>query len=190
MKLQMGNEGNRLMTGDAPLIVTVRFDDASFAHFQAMRQRHFPPARNHIPAHLTLFHHLPGARIGWIAQELDRVARTTPVLAGRVTGLRHLGKGVAYDLDCPELERMRAVLSGVFADVLTPQDRQRIRPHVTIQNKVAPHQARRLFDDLGAGFQPFAFQATGFLLWHYRGGPWDRAGQFLFDGPADGFGTA
>lgn len=172
------------MTDEAPLILTVQLDDASFAHFQAMRQRHFPPARNHIPAHLTLFHHLPGARIGWITQELARLAQASAPVPGRVAGLRFLGKGVAYEIDCPEIERLRAVLSGVFADHLTPQDRQRIRPHVTIQNKVAPADARRLFDDLSAGFQPFAVQATGFLLWRYRGGPWDAAGRFPFAGSA------
>ncbi|MFC3169290.1 2'-5' RNA ligase family protein [Paracoccus fontiphilus] len=178
------------MTDDAPLILTLRMDDASFALFQAMRQRHFPAARNHIPAHLTLFHHLPGARIGWITQELSRVAEATASLMGRVAGLRFLGRGVAYDLDCPGIERLRAVLSGIFADVLTAQDRQRIRPHVTIQNKVAPAEARRLFDDLSARFQPLAFEATGFLLWRYRGGPWDAAGWFPFGGSAGGMGLA
>mgnify|MGYP002716522328 CR=1 FL=1 len=168
------------MTDDAPLILTARFDEASFAHFQAMRQRHFPPARNHIPAHLTLFHHLPGNRLGWITQELERMAEATPPLTGRVTGLRFLGKGVAYEIDCPGIERLREALSGTFADHLTPQDRQRIRPHVTIQNKVAPDEARRLFEDLSAGFQPFSVGVTGFLLWRYRGGPWDAAGRFPF----------
>ncbi|WP_207102399.1 2'-5' RNA ligase family protein [Paracoccus shandongensis] len=170
------------MSDDAPLILTAQLDNASFAHFQTMRQRHFPAARNHIPAHLTLFHHLPGDRIGWIAQELDRMAADTAPVAGRVAGLRFLGKGVAYDLDCPGIERLRAALSAIFADHLTPQDRQRIRPHVTIQNKAAPADARRLFDDLSAGFQPFPFTATGFLLWRYRGGPWDAAGEFPFAG--------
>ena len=170
------------MTDDAPLILTARFDEASFADFQAMRQRHFPAARNHIPAHLTLFHHLPGAHIDWITEELERMAEATPALTGCVAGLRFLGKGVAYDLDCPGIEQLRAALSGIFADHLTPQDRQRIRPHVTIQNKVVPDQARRLFDGLSAGFRPFPVEVTGFLLWRYRGGPWDAAGRFPFRG--------
>lgn len=175
---------------DAPLILTVRFDGASFDRFQAMRQKHFPPARNHIPAHLTLFHHLPGARIGWIIDTLRPVAARAAPVTGRVTGVRFLGKGVAYDLDCPEIERMRSDLSAIFADVLTPQDRQRIRPHVTIQNKVAPDEARALCDDLRAGFRPFAFTATGLLLWRYRGGPWDAAGAFPFKGLPDRPGDA
>lgn len=173
------------MADDDPLILTAQLDDASFAHFQAMRQRHFPPARNHIPAHLTLFHHLPGHRISWVVQELQGICLTAAPLPGRVAGLRFLGKGVAYDLDCPGLEQLRSRLAAIFATVLTPQDRQRIRPHVTIQNKVAPSEARRLFDDLSTGFQPFPFTVTGLLLWRYRGGPWDPAGRFPFPGAAD-----
>lgn len=172
------------MTDDAPLILTARFDDASFARFQALRQRHFPPARNHVPAHLTLFHHLPGPRIGWICEAVRRLADGAAPVAGRVSGLRFLGKGVAYELECSPLERMRADLAGVFADVLTAQDRQRIRPHVTIQNKAAPAEARSLFDALCTEFRPFSVTMTGLLLWRYRGGPWDGAGEFAFRGGA------
>jgi 2'-5' RNA ligase superfamily protein len=39
-------------------ILTVRLDDASFGRLQDWRMRHFPPERNYLPAHLTLFHTL------------------------------------------------------------------------------------------------------------------------------------
>lgn len=177
-----GATGCRFMTDDAPLILTVRLDAASFVFFEDLRQRHFPSQRNHIPAHVTLFHHLPGDRIGLVTAELERAAGTVPTMAGRVSGLRFLGKGVAFHLECPGIEALRADLAGRFADALTRQDQGRIRPHVTVQNKVAPDMARRLFDDLSAGFRPFAFRATGLLLWRYRGGPWDAAGSFPFRG--------
>ncbi|MDQ1899962.1 2'-5' RNA ligase family protein [Paracoccus sp. WLY502] len=173
------------MADDDPLILTAWLDDRSFDVFQTMRQRHFPPARNHIPAHLTLFHHLPGAGIGWITQDLQDAARNFSPMEGRVSGLRFLGRGVAYDIDCPGIERLRDGLSAIFSQALTPQDRQRIRPHVTIQNKVAPSEARALFDELSADFRPFPLTIRGLLLWHYRGGPWDGAGRFRFGAPAD-----
>lgn len=174
-----------MMANDDPLVLTAWLDDSSFDVFQAMRQRHFPPARNHIPAHLTLFHHLPGADIGWITQELQRTARNLAPLEGRVTRLRFLGRGVAYDIDCLAIERLRDGLSAIFSQVLTPQDRQRIRPHVTIQNKVPSAEARALFDELSADFQPFPLTIRGLLLWHYRGGPWDEAGRFPFGAAAE-----
>ncbi len=43
-----------------PLIVTARFDPIAASLFQRLRDAHFPPARNIVPAHCTLFHHLPG----------------------------------------------------------------------------------------------------------------------------------
>ena len=44
----------------APLILTLKLDQASFTRLDALRQAHFPPERNWLSAHLTLFHHLPG----------------------------------------------------------------------------------------------------------------------------------
>lgn len=172
------------MADDDPLILTAWLDDTSFEFFQTMRQRHFPPARNHIPAHLTLFHHLPGDGIGWITQELQKVAQELAPFEGQVARLQFLGRGVAYDIDCPAIERLRDDLSATFSQVLIPQDRQRIRPHVTIQNKVASAEARALFDGLSAEFRPFPLTIRGLLLWHYRGGPWDEAGRFPFGVPA------
>ena len=74
---------------------------------------------------------------------------------------------------------MREALAADWRDRLTAQDRQGYRPHVTIQNKVTPAEARttqeRLLDVL-----PIAGELQGLRLWHYRGGPWDEAGRFAF----------
>jgi hypothetical protein len=43
-----------------PLIVTLLLDDAAQARFDRLRAAHFPSARNHLAAHVTLFHALPG----------------------------------------------------------------------------------------------------------------------------------
>ncbi|MDY8109852.1 2'-5' RNA ligase family protein [Fulvimarina sp. 2208YS6-2-32] len=175
------------MSDDAPLILTVKFDDPGFERFQRMRKAHFPAAKNYIPAHLTLFHHLPGDRIDAVIAHLVEVASRQRPIPCRVSGLRFLGKGIAYEVDCHELERLRADLAGHFYDALTAQDRQRIKPHVTIQNKADPVAARTLYDVLESDFEPFPFEVTGLLLWRYRGGPWDPAGEFSFaHGRSDG----
>ena len=57
---------------------------------------------------------------------------------------------------------------------LTGQDRQRWRPHVTVQNKVEPEVARRLHADLSAAFTPYDAVAGGWRLFRYRGGPWEH----------------
>ncbi|MGG5811984.1 2'-5' RNA ligase family protein [Falsiroseomonas sp. CW058] len=164
----------------APLILTLALDPAAFARLDAERRAHFPPGRNLIPAHLTLFHHLPGAELPAVAARLAQVAAATPPLALRVAGLRFLGRGVAYEIESPPLRALRAGLAEAWRDWLTPQDRQGWRPHVTVQNKAAPDAARALFEEMRADFAPWAAVGEGLLLWHYRGGPWDAAGRFGF----------
>lgn len=165
-----------------PLILTLGLDAGSFARLDALRRAHFPPALNRIPAHVTLFHHLPGAAEGEVAATLAHACAATPAFAVRVTGLRSLGRGVALSLEAPEAARLRADLARGWEAWLTPQDRQGWRPHVTVQNKVAPDVARATLAALAAGFAPWEARAQGLLLWRYRGGPWEAAGEFPFTG--------
>ncbi len=164
--------------GAAPLILTLGFDAASFAVFDGLRRAHFPAGLNKIPAHLTLFHHLPGTRLDDVMAEVARQAAMTPVFSVQVNGLRKLGRGVAFTIVSPELIALRARLAHTFADDLIPQDRQGFRPHVTIQNKVTPAAANLLFEQMGEWFTPWTATAEALLLWHYRGGPWEAAGRF------------
>lgn len=167
---------------DRPLILTLRLDEPSFERFDRLRRRFFPPERNFIPAHLTLFHHLPGEREAQIAAHLRTVAQHAPPFTLDVTGPRSLGRGVAFALAGEALGALRGRLARDWADLLAPQDRQKFRPHVTVQNKVAPDAAWALHDALAQDFTPFTVQGTGLLLWRYRGGPWEAAGTFPFGG--------
>ncbi len=164
-------------------VLTLKLDDASQARFETLRRAHFPPERNQIPAHLTLFHALPGE--DWIADALELVAQNTQEFSLRVTGVRSLGKGVAYSLSSPELAGVHAALAEQFATMLPAQDRQRFMPHVVVQNKVTPQAARELLTELQQSFVPWTVQAVGLDLWHYLGGPWEHAHTFAFQ-PARG----
>ncbi len=163
------------------LILTLRLDEASFARFEGERRAHFPPERNFIPAHLTLFHALRDEEE--VTARLGAVCAATPALSLRVSGLRSLGRGVAYEIEAPELIRLRCDLAAHWHEALTPQDRQGWRPHVTVQNKVAPEAARTLLAELSARFQPWEARGEGLLLWRYLGGPWEALGEFPFTGP-------
>jgi 2'-5' RNA ligase superfamily len=167
----------------APLILTLGLDPAAFARLDAARRAHFPPARNLIPAHLTLFHALPGEQEPAIAAVLEAEAAAVPSIGLRVAGLRFLGRGVAYSVESAPLAALRARLAARFAPWLDAQDRQGWRPHVTVQNKVAPEVARATLRALEAGFAPWAARSESLLLWRYLGGPWEAVGEFRF---ADG----
>ena len=55
-----------------------------------------------------------------------------------------LGEGTALRIESPELEDLHDDLAEALHGLLTPQDQAPWRPHVTIQNKVEPREARRL----------------------------------------------
>ena len=164
----------------APLILTLALDASSTACFEALRQEHFPPERNLVPAHLTLFHHLPGDQIADIVAETTAACRERAAFPIEATGLRFLGRGVAYTVESAELTTLRASHARAWAPWLTPQDRQPFRPHVTVQNKAAPAEARALLERLSAGFAPFPVRAEGLLPWRYLGGPWEGVGRYPF----------
>lgn len=170
------------MTRPAPLILTLGLDRTAFARLDGERRAHFPPERNLIPAHLTLFHALPGEAEAAVAARLAAAAAAQAPLDLRFAGLRFLGRGVAHVVESPGLLALRASLAAGFAPWLGAQDRQGWRPHVTIQNKVAPEVARATLRDFEARFAPWEARGEALLLWRYLGGPWEAAGEFRFAG--------
>ncbi|MDQ2769189.1 MAG: 2'-5' RNA ligase family protein [Bacteroidota bacterium] len=164
----------------APLILTLALDNAAQTYFNALRRQHFPPQINYLAAHLTLFHHLPGAELGAVQSHLQALAATLHPMALHVAGLRSLGRGVAFSIESDELRALHRQLQAEFAPHLTPQDRQKLQPHITIQNKVDPTQARQLLTTLEADFAPFGAVGTGLHLWAYQGGPWESLAEFGF----------
>ena len=164
---------------EEPLIVTLLLEREAQERFDRLRAAHFPAGRNHLAAHVTLFHALPGEQVDAVSADLADAVRR-PAFDVAVTGLRLLGRGVAYTLEAPELTALRAGLAAAWEPWLTPQDRQRHAPHVTVQNKVDPTVARVLYERLAAGFEPYRVRARGLGLWRYLGGPWAPIGEHPF----------
>ncbi len=167
-----------------PLIVTLQLDGEAQARFEAERRRFYPARLNRIPAHISLFHALPGEEESSIRAELESLARSTKPFPVEVHDLMRLGRGVAYAVRAPELAEVHAALRAAWLPWLSRQDQQPFRPHIVVQNKVDPGEARALYDRLAAGFRPSEAQAAGLLLWQYEGGPWTSAGEFTFAGQA------
>lgn len=92
----------------------------------------------------------------------------------------NLGRGVAYRIQAPLLDRLREALVDAWLPLLSAQDRAGFRPHITIQNKAEPAEAKALSSALTATFEPVRFTIVGLDLWRYLGGPWKAAGQFRF----------
>ncbi len=165
----------------APIIVTALMGASDFAWADGMRRAHFPPERNHIPAHISLFHHLPPARLDELMRLLRGFAALSPPRA-RLGQVMMLGRGVAYRVESEELLAMRAEVAEAFRHDLVPQDQGNPRLHITVQNKVEPAVAKALHAELSAQFDPRPLAVAGLAAWHYLGGPWRLAGQVKFRG--------
>lgn len=166
----------------APIIVAATFGAADFRMLDGLRRAHFPPDRNLIPAHLTLFHHLPPSLAGELDARLRSATRRIKRPSAMVEGVMSLGRGVALQVRSAALSAIRDELANAFAGCLTPQDSAGWRPHVTIQNKVSPQEAKSLFATLAAGFTPWPLVITGLAAHHYRGGPWELIAEHRFSG--------
>ena len=165
-----------------PLILTLKIDDVSQERFDRLREENFPENRNFIPAHLTLFHKLPGDQEPEIAATLGEFCRRQRPFFLLATDLVFMGRGVGYKLESSGLPALRKELAERWRPWLGDQDRKGFRPHVTVQNKVPPEEARALHRRLGEAFSPFEVGAEGLLLWRYLGGPWEPVGAYEFGG--------
>jgi 2'-5' RNA ligase len=91
-----------------------------------------------------------------------------------------LGKGVAVNVESAELLELRKTLVTTWQPLLEAQDKQPFKPHVTIQNKVSPEEAKALLEHLQQTWTSFSGQGTALLLWRYLGGPWELVETFPF----------
>ena len=163
------------------LIVTAELGPADFGWLEGLRRAHYPADRNQLPAHLTMFHALPPSIEGELRTRLAEFARHPPPAAS-IEGAMDLGGGVAFRIVSPGLDLIRVELADAFHGSLGAQDSGGWRPHVTIQNKVPPREARALKESLERGFVSRPLAIHGFGLHRYLGGPWERLGLYPFRG--------
>lgn len=165
----------------APIIVTAMMGAEDFAWADALRRTHFPPDRNWLKAHITLFHHLPPSCLPELLQMFRNECAAPPPPA-RLSAVMSLGRGVAYRVESEALLDIRHRIAAAFQGLLTPQDQHSPRLHITVQNKVDPALARALHAELSRSFRPRPFSIVGLAAHYYRGGPWELAGQVKFRG--------
>lgn len=163
------------------LIVTADLGPRDLAWFDRLHRAHYPPDRNQVPAHLTIFHALPPSAEREVRSALARFATELPPSA-RVDGLMDLGGGVAFRIASADLDCIRDDLADRFHGLLGAQDALGWRPHITVQNKVAPKVARLLLNQLRAGFQPRPVIIAGLGLHRYLGRRWERIAAYPFRG--------
>lgn len=166
----------------APLIVTAELPPDLHRWATRLRAAHYPPERNHLEAHVTLFHALPPGSEAEVRDRLAAAAARSAPVPARLEGVMPLGEGTALRLSSEGMLALRDELAEQLHGLLTVQDRHAPRLHVTVQNKVPPQAARALQRTLAAEIQPRDFAFPGLALHRYRGGPWDFVKRWSFRG--------
>ena len=162
-----------------PLILTLTIDKNATEYFNELRSKYFPVERNFLMAHLTLFHALPNTEN--IVADVKTTCSVQTNFAIEVVKPTSIGKGVAFKIVSDELTSIHRQLQSKWSKFLSPQDKQKLWPHVTIQNKVAPEEAQQLLETLQATFSPFKADALGLQLYEYLNGPWRLKEEFHFN---------
>lgn len=163
------------------LIVTAQIGPQDLAWLDQLRRTHYPPERNQVPAHLTIFHALPPSSEGEVRSKLARIA-AEPRPRASIEGLMDLGGGVALRVISADLDRIRQQLANTFHGLLSAQDEGGWRPHITIQNKVSPKTARALIAELQRAFVPRPLAIRGLGFHRFLSGPWETIATYSFRG--------
>lgn len=167
-----------------PIIMTARMGGDDFAWANGLRRQYYPPERNQIAAHITLFHHLPGHCADQVTQCAKDMTRQYAPPHAMLSDLMKLNGGVAYRIESITLLAMRRDIAEQFHGLLTAQDQGRPRLHITVQNKATAALARETYAALAANFEPRSLMITGLALHRYDGGPWEGMGEYGFRGKA------
>jgi len=170
------------MTSPAPFIVTAELPPDILSWADGLRRAHFPPERNWLEAHVTLFHAFAPSLREELRTVLRSHAAAHPPQEATVTGLMNLGRGTALAIRSPGMVAIREAIADHFHGALTAQDQHAVRLHITVQNKVTTEAARALQAELAATLTERRFRFTGLGLHLYRNPHWERVGTFAFRG--------
>jgi len=160
------------------LIVTIKMQEQALAFFNEIRCKHYPAYCNYVDAHITLFHKLP-SEVHSIQDLLEQTANRNQFEL-YISSVKQLNSSVSFVIDSPELLSIHKQLQKQFNSYLTTKDRKKIRPHITVQNKVTVYKAQQTALLLLKDFKPFTFQAVGFSTYLFNKNKWTHQKDYLF----------
>jgi hypothetical protein len=168
------------MIDRSPHLVLALWPDTVQTQLDALRRAHYPPLRNHHPAHCTLFHAVPGMVAAELVDRIARVTAQTPPPPARIDRVLDLDSGTALGVFSPDLVAMREALADHFHGLLTGGDAVPARLHITLQNKVDRPAARALQRALAASWRPLDTAIPALAVHRVVDGAWHRVGTWRF----------
>ena len=175
------------MTGPSvanPFILTAALPPGIQGWAEGLRRAHYPPEKNRLHAHVTLFHAFAPSLLAELRDYLPRITGEFSSPEGAITGLMDLGTGTAIALASTQLLALRRLIAEHFRGSLTAQDLHEPRLHITIQNKVEKREARALQAVLAPAIPERRFVFPALELHCYKGGPWELVKRSGFRGRA------
>lgn len=156
----------------APLLVVAVLPPPVFVWADAIRRAHYPPTRNRLGAHVTLFHGLPPSAQDEVQRLLAATAASHAPPEARFRGIMDLGQGTAFAIDSPAVEALHAQLADRLTGVIQQKDDRPLRLHVTVQNKVSREVARALQRELATLPLPPPFRLPALATRRWDGEAW------------------
>ena len=163
----------------APLIITLKIDEASQIFFDGQRKKYFPAHFNNVVAHITLFHKLQSnnTKVDNIIEKFSK--EKTFVID--ISNLVLQSNGIAYEIKSVELLQLHKTMQEDLSGYLIRNDRKKLWPHITIQSKVTAYKAFKTHTAILSTFKPFNATAIGISCWYYVKGYWEKKGDYLFE---------
>ncbi len=182
MAVQLASRRDEIIDPPAPFIVTAELPPDVLAWADVMRRQHYPPERNRLAAHVTLFHSFAPSLRDELRGVLAATAGEFAAPSATINGTLDFGNGTALAITSSGMDQIRALIAEHFHGALTAQDLHEPRLHITIQNKVIRRLAIALQQELAVslGARDFAFR--GLALQIYRTTHWETLGKWPFRG--------
>jgi hypothetical protein len=165
----------------APLLITAELPPDLFAWADAVRRAHYPPQRNRLGAHVTLFHGLPPSADGEVRRLLAMLSAREPP-AAHIAGLMDLGRGTAFAVESPALVALHEEMAEHLHGIIQQRDARSLKLHITVQNKVSRDEAKALQRELAQTLDSRPFRFRGLALSHWRDDLWRMAQLYRFRG--------
>lgn len=168
----------------AALLVLAMVPPPLQARLDDLRRAHYPASRNRVPAHVTLFHNIPGMVGAELADLLAGLTATLPAPKARIGDVLDLDGGTAIGVISPDLMALREDIADRFHGLLSGADTVTPRLHATVQNKVERRAAHILQAELAATWDPQVVTIPGLAVHRVIDGDWHPFGTWRFRGRA------
>jgi len=128
-----------------------------------------PPAAGRMPAHISLFRHLPGPSAAMLVADVRRLVRANRAPMLVLQPPRLWDRALVIPVCAPELLAMRDTLADWWAPMILPNEQGTPRLHITLAAGLDRKAAEAALPEVTAGFRqaPFMGQALpvrAFLL--------------------------